>query len=186
MRRAGAIAAGILALLSWDCTKRQAATRIVFVDSTPPPAPTASAEAAGALVLAEPQLPERDEEVSPPAPEPAEKPHTRPRVRLTPADPATEAEPEPALTGGVPTLEPRENAAGQAPQRQQVVQLQDHIRARMARQDRPSLAAAERRMLGDARTFLAQSERALSTSDFQRALTLARKASILLSVLEQQ
>jgi RNA polymerase-interacting CarD/CdnL/TRCF family regulator len=64
--------------------------------------------------------------------------------------------------------------------------LQDQIRARIARQEKSNLPPQERRMLGDARTFLSQSEGALAASDFQRARTLTRKASMLLAVIEQQ
>ena len=186
MKRGWLIAGCIFAIWPVSCAQRQTAARIVFVSSNPPPASASSAEAAEALIVAEPQQPVSDEEPGPPAPEPAEKPRSRPRVRLAPPDPATESEPEPAPAVEVPALEPREGPAEQAAQRQQVAQLQDQIRHRIARQDKPSLSAEERRMLGDARTFLSQSERALAASDFQRARTLARKASMLLAVIEQQ
>ena len=187
MKRGSLLAVCFIALWSAGCARRQAAARIVFVASNPPPASAPSAEAAGALIVAEPQQPAPEEEPGPPAPEPAEeRPRTRPRVRLAPPDPAAEPEPEPSPAVEVPALEPREGPAEQAAQRQQVAQLQDQIRTRMGRQEKSNLSAEERRMLGDAHTFLSQSERALAASDFQRARTLARKASMLLAVVEQQ
>jgi hypothetical protein len=175
----------VLVLALAGCSKRTAPARIVYVPSVAPPAPTASAAATEALVVAEPQSPEIEPEPAPPIEEPAEKPRPRPRVRLAPPDAALEPEPEPTPAVEVPTLEPREGAAAQRAQRRHVLQFQAQIRSRLTRQEKLGLAADERRMLTDARTFLAQSERALATNDFQRALTLAQKASMLLAVLEQ-
>jgi hypothetical protein len=169
-----------------SCARRPAPARIVFAPSAEQPVPASSTAAAGALVVAEPQPPEPDQEPAAPAPESSEKPRTKPRVRLTVPDPSIEADPEPAPVADVPILEPREGAAAQSAQRQQAAQLQDQIRARIARLDKPGLSAEERRMLTDARTFLSQSEHALAANDFQRALTLAHKASMLLAVIEQQ
>jgi hypothetical protein len=50
---------------------------------------------------------------------------------------------------------------------------------------RGKLTGATRRTLEDARTFLAQSEKALSDDDLQRARNLANKAALLVSALEQ-
>jgi len=186
MKRASAVAICVLAFMGVSCARRQPTARIVYVTSAPSPAPSVSPEAAGALVVAEPQLPEPEPEPVPPAPETAEKPRSHPRVRLAPPDPSVEPEPESAPAPEVPTLEPREGPAEQSAQRQQVVQLLDQIRRRATRQEESSLSSDERRMLGDARTFVSQSEGALAASDFQRARTLARKASMLLAVLEQQ
>ena len=184
MKRASAVAVLVLALMGVSCARRQTSARIVFVPSTPSPAPNVSPEAAGALVVAEPQLPEPEPEIFPPEPETAEKPRSHPRVRLAPADPSIEPESAPAPE--VPTLEPREGPAEQTAQRHQVVQILEQIRRRATRQEQSNLSPDERRMLGDARTFVSQSERALAASDFQRARTLARKASMLLAVVEQQ
>lgn len=186
MKPATALAVCVLALMGVSCSRRQTTARIVYVPSAPSSAPDVSPEAAGTLVVAEPQLAEPEPEPVPPAPETAEKPRSHPRVRLAPPDPGTETEPEPAPPAEVPALEPREGPAEQTAQRQQVVQLLDQIRRRATRQEQSSLSSDERRMLGDARTFVSQSERALAASDFQRARTLARKASMLLAVLEQQ
>ncbi len=189
MKRVWLIAVCLATFAAAGCSKRQAAARIVFAQTQPaPPAAIASPESTGALVVAEPQPPEPEEETRPPEPEPAERPKPRPR----PAGPGNAAEPvadpavEPAPAAEVPALEPLEGPAQQAAQRQETARLLDQVRARIARQERSSLSASDRRMVADARTFLSQSERALSTSDFQRALTLARKASMLLAVVEQQ
>jgi hypothetical protein len=186
MKRASAVAICVLAFMGMSCARRQTTARIVYVPSAPSLAPSVSPEAVGALVVAEPQLPEPEPEPVPPAPETAEKPRSHPRVRLAPPDPSTEPEPESPPAPEVPALEPREGPAEQSAQRQQVVQLLDQIRRRATRQEQSNLSSDERRMLGDARTFVSQSERALGASDFQRARTLARKASMLLAVLEQQ
>ncbi len=179
------IAVCFAAFFTAGCTKRQAAARIVFAQTQPaPPAAVPSPESAGALVLAEPQAPEPVEETPPPEPETAEKPRPRPRPALPETPAETEVEPAPAAE--VPALEPLEGPAAQTAQRQETARLLDQVRARIARQERSSLSSSDRRMVADARTFLSQSERALSTSDFQRALTLARKASMLLAVVEQQ
>jgi hypothetical protein len=188
MKCMSAVAVCVLAFMGMSCARRHTTARIVFVPSVLSPAPNVSAAAAGALVVAEPQLPEPEPEQVPPSPETEEKPRSHPRVRLAPPDPSTELEPEPesAPAPGVPTLEPREGPAAQTAQRHQVVQLLDQIRRRVTRQEQSNLSSDERRMLGDARTFVSQSEGALAASDFQRARTLARKASMLLAVLEQQ
>lgn len=175
----------LAAVIAAGCSKRQATARIVFAQTQPPPAAVvASPESAGALVVAEPQPPEPEEETPSPEPETAEKPRPRPR----PALPETPSEPEvePAPAAEVPALEPLEGPAAQAAQRQETTRLLEQVRGRIARQERSNLSPSERRMVADARTFLSQSQRALSTSDFQRALTLARKASMLLAVVEQQ
>lgn len=189
MNRTSLFVVGLLLFLPVGCANRQRANRIVFVAATPPLASPASPEAAGVLTLAEPQLQETEEGPEPPPPEPEEKPRTRPRARLAPADSATEpqveVEPEPAPSAEVPLLEPL-GGPGEQAQQQQVQQLQDQVRGRITRQENARLSADDHRMLDDARTFLSQSERALATRDFPRARTLARKASMLLAVIEQQ
>ena len=83
-------------------------------------------------------------------------------------------------------IEPRENPGRQAVQRQQITSLQDQVRNRIGRLEKINLAGEDRHTLEDARTFLGNSERALAGSDFERALNLVRKASMLIAVLEQQ
>jgi len=175
----------ILVVLSSGCHKGPQSNRIVFVAAPPPAISTASPEATGVLTLAEPPIQEPEDALQPPPPTPAESPRPRPRVRLAQPEPSTEPEPEPVPSVEVPVLEPA-GGPGEERERRQIVQLQDLVRGRIARQENTKLSADDRRMLDDARTFLSQSQRALGTNDFQRAMTLARKASILLSVLEQQ
>jgi hypothetical protein len=82
-------------------------------------------------------------------------------------------------------LEPRESSVEQAALRRQIQGLQDDVRQRIAKLSRAGLAGADRKTLDDARTFFAQSTRALNEADLRRALTLARKASLLVSALER-
>jgi hypothetical protein len=85
----------------------------------------------------------------------------------------------------VPSLEPRESSVQEAALRRQIQGLQDDVRQRIAKLSRARLSGADRKTLDDARTFFAQSTRALNEADLQRALTLARKASLLVSALER-
>jgi hypothetical protein len=84
----------------------------------------------------------------------------------------------------VPSLEPRESSAQEAALRRQIQALQEDVRQRIAKLSRAGLSGADRKTLDDARTFFAQSARALNDADLQRALNLARKASLLVSALE--
>jgi len=86
----------------------------------------------------------------------------------------------------VPALEPRGSPGQQTALRQQILDLQEHLRQRTARFDRLKLTSEARKTLDDARTFLAQSERAFLDGDLQRAHNLANKASLLVSALERQ
>jgi hypothetical protein len=82
-------------------------------------------------------------------------------------------------------LEPRESSAEEAAQRRQIQALQEDVRQRIATLSRAGLSGADRKTLDDAQTFFAQSTRALNEGDLQRALTLARKASLLVLALER-
>jgi outer membrane biosynthesis protein TonB len=140
------------------------------------------------MVIEEPAPPEEPPAPSPQPttnPEPAQR---RRRVlrREAPAA-ATEETPaatEPPPTPQVPSLEPRESSAQEAALRRQIQALQDDVRQRIAKLSRAGLSGADRKTLEDARTFFAQSTRALNDADLQRALNLARKASLLVSALE--
>jgi outer membrane biosynthesis protein TonB len=140
------------------------------------------------MVIEEPAAPEE-----PPAPLPQPtsppEPARRPRRRLRTEPPTAAAEntpetTEPPPTPQVPSLEPRESSAQEAALRRQIQGLQDDVRQRIAKLSRAGLSGADRKTLDDARTFFAQSTRALSDADLQRALNLARKASLLVSALE--
>jgi len=69
--------------------------------------------------------------------------------------------------------------------RGEIQRLQEDVRQRLARLKPANLSNANRKTLEDARTFFAQSGRALEQGDLQRALNLARKASLLISALER-
>ena len=67
----------------------------------------------------------------------------------------------------------------------QIQGLQGDVRQRIAKLSRAGLSGADRKTLDDARTFFAQSTWALNEAHLQRALTLARKASLLVLALER-
>ena len=177
-----------LAMLVWGCPKRQTTTHIIYTPA--PPAPTAQtvSESTEAIVIEEPALPETAEPAAPeepvtPKPAPRRRTPTRPQ---TPAPSESAPEPEEPPPADVPTLEPREAPGQQAALRQQIQRSQERLRQRIAQLDRQISSAADRRMVDDARSFLAQSERALSDGDLQRALNLTRKTSLLVAALEQE
>lgn len=173
------------------CPKRQAPTRIVYVPSPPPEVTQASAAGAPIMVIEEPAPPEAPA----PSPNPSTNTSTNPNASArhrhvlrteAPAE-ATETTPEatePAPTPPVPSLEPRESYAQEAALRRQIQGLQDDVRQRMAKLTQEGLTGADRKTLDDAQTFFTQSTRALNEGDLQRALTLARKASLLVLALE--
>jgi hypothetical protein len=82
-------------------------------------------------------------------------------------------------------LEPRESSVEEAAQRRQIQGLQLDVRQRIAKLVQAGLSGVDRKTLDDARTFFAQSTQALKEGDLQRALTLARKASLLVLALER-
>lgn len=84
----------------------------------------------------------------------------------------------------VPALEPRASAAQESALRLQIQRLQEDVRQRLGRLNEARLSANEHKTLEDARTFLAQSTRALESGDLQRGFNLARKASLLVTSLE--
>jgi Leucine-rich repeat (LRR) protein len=85
----------------------------------------------------------------------------------------------------VPALEPRETSAQESALRRQIQALQEDVRGRLSRINEVKLTPDDRRTLEDARTFFVQSNHALEEGDLQRALNLARKASLLVAALEQ-
>jgi hypothetical protein len=114
--------------------------------------------------------------------------HQRGRHVLRTEAPAAATETTPETTEPPPTplpsLEPRESSAQEAALRSQIQGLQDDVRQRMAKLSQAGLTGADRKTLDDAQTFFTQSTRALNEGDLQRALTLARKASLLVLALE--
>jgi outer membrane biosynthesis protein TonB len=138
-------------------------------------------------VLIEEPAPPEAPQVSP-QPTPAPKPPRRRRVLRTEPPPSnvevTPQPTEPPPTPEVPALEPRESSAQETALRQQIQELRENVGRQISRLDKTQLSSADRKILEDARTFFAQSGRALEEGDLQRALTLARKASLLISALE--
>ena len=172
-----------LALFIGGCPKRQAPVRIVYVPAPPPAATQAPAAGAPALVIEEPPPPEPPP--APPPPTPAPKP-VRQRRRARTEPPAAAPSNAPDTTGPpAPSLEPQENSVEEAALRRQIQGLQDDVRQRIAKLSRARLSGADRKTLDDARAFFAQSTQALKEADLQRALNLARKASLLVTALER-
>lgn len=160
--------------------------RVVYAPAPPVASAAKPAEESGSLVVEEP-LPPEPAEV---APTESSSPRTAPRRRRprteTPAASETTTEAVEPLPVEVPTLEPRGSPEQQTALRQQILDLQERLRQRSARFDRLRLSSQARKTLDDARTFLAQSERALLDGDLGRAHNLANKASLLVSALEQE
>jgi hypothetical protein len=175
----------VLALWIGGCPKRQGPSRVVYV---PAPAPQAAAAPPvtqpQVLVIEEPAPPPEPEEAPPPQTPEEPKPEHRRRRPVHPDTPTVPVEtPEPPPEA-VPTLEPRESTAQEAALRQQIQRMQDDVRQRLARLNEARLSPSERKTLEDARTFFTQSTHALESGDLQRALNLARKASLLVAALE--
>ena len=172
-----------LALFIGGCPKRQAPVRIVYVPAPTPAATQAAAAGAPAMVIEEPPPPEPPP--TPPPPTPAPKPVRRRRVLRT-EPPAAAPSNAPDTAGPpAPSLEPQENSVEQAALRRQIQGLQDDVRQRISKLSRARLSGADRKTLDDARAFFAQSAQALKEADLQRALNLARKASLLVTALER-
>jgi len=174
------------------CPKRQAPTSIVYVPSPPPEVTQASTAGAPTMAIEEPAPPEPsvpDHGTAKGNADSQSAGHQRVRhvLRTGPPAQATETTPEtsePQPTPPVPSLEPRESSAEEAALRRQIQGLQDDVRQRMAKLTLEGLTGADRKTLDDAQTFFTQSTRALNEGDLQRALTLARKASLLVLALE--
>jgi len=185
---AGPLLACALLLFIGGCPKRQAPPRIVYV---PPPAPAVTqstpAGEATTMVIEEPAPPEPAVTTSPlKTSTPTVTPDKHRRLRREPAAVTPENSPEEVEQPApqVPSLEPHESSAEEASLRSQIQGLQDDVRERIAKLSHAGLSGADRKTLDDARTFFAQSLRALNEADLQRALMLARKASLLVLALE--
>lgn len=171
----------------WGCPKRQTAPRLVYVPAPAPAAEKTSPTATGTLVIQEPAP---EEPPPPPIIEEEVPPETKPAPRKRRPAPtaASEAETQgetaaPAATE-VPALEPRESAAQQSEQRQQIIGTLAGIRGRIAQLKRGNLGELERKTLEDAQMFVEQSQRALDSNDLVRAMNLARKASLLVNAMQ--
>jgi len=181
-----------LALLIGGCPKRQASPRIVYVPSPPPAAMQApSPENPPVMVIEEPPPPEPVVITPKPGTQTPTDTDTAPkrtarstgnkRAPAPESTPETDEEPSPPL----PSLAPRESLSDQATQRREIQGLQDDVQRRIAKLRTADLSAVVRKTLEDAKAFLDQSTHALDEADLQRALMLARKASLLVSALEK-
>lgn len=185
--RAGPLLCYSLALFIGGCPKRQTSPRIVYIPTPPPAAKQAPAQSAPTMVIEEPAPPEPAPAPPPEISTPKETQHplrhvhrTEPPAAAPENPPETVEQPAPQ----VPSLEPRESSVKEASLRRQIQGLQDDVRQRIAKLSRAGLSGVDRKTLDDARTFFAQSTQALNEADLQRALTLARKASLLVLALE--
>jgi len=190
LRRGFLLLLSVLVLLMGGCAKRQGPARIVYVSTPAPPAVATTPKTSPEVMVIEepapPQEPEENNSSQPTEPKPEEQKKHPARVDAPaePAEvpaPAETPEPPPAE---VPVLAPRESSAQEAALRQQIQQLHEDVRQRMARLNKARLSSAGRKTLEDASTFFVQSTRALASGDLQRALNLAKKASLLVSALE--
>jgi hypothetical protein len=142
---------------------------VMVIEEPPPPEP---------VVLT--PLPETlaPKEAAPQPRRPQRRGQTAPAPESTPE---TDEESSPQ----VPSLAPRESSSEQATQRREIQGLQDDVQKRIAKLGAADLSAGDRKTLEDAKAFIAQSTQALIEADLQRALMLARKASLLVSALEK-
>ena len=180
-------------LLIGGCPKRQAPPRVVYTPAPPAAAP-AKTEARDTMVIAEPAAPEEPVQgpnagQETPSPDRGGGPARRRRPvtsEQTPADDTDQLEtPEPPKDVALPALEPRESPQKEVALRTQIQALQEDVRGRLARIIEGRLSGDDRKTFDDARSFFAQSTRALEESDLQRALNLAQKASQLVTALEK-
>lgn len=194
MLRRGSISS-LCALLLWigGCPNRQATrSTLVYVPAKAPSAAPATAAPAEqqVLVIEEPAPPPEPEpaKVSPPqnVEPPVQHKARRPAHAETPTDPdeASPQETPETPPAELPALEPRESTAEETELHHQFDKLEQDIQQRLARLNAAQLSESNRKTLDDARTFFAQATHAMDTGDLQRALNLARKASLLLAALE--
>lgn len=173
------------ALLLGGCPKRQTAPRVVYVPAPPSSSTSTPGEASNGIVIEEPPPPEAP---SPPQETEASPPKPAPRRRViheeSPASepPIETVEPPPAE---VPALEPHESPTQEAEFRRQVMEFQGKVLERIHRLQARRQQGADLRTLQAATIFMGQSARALEAGDLQRAMNLARKASLLLDAVEQ-
>ncbi len=181
-----------LLLVFGGCPKRQTTSRIVYVPSPPAAQPSGTSEPGDTIVISEPAppqepvmaQPQEEEEAPPPKPER----RRRRAVRAEPAGTSTEPTETPDATEPAaidvsppPPLETRDGPEI----RSEVLTLQADIQKRVEEMSRRELSREDQKTFEDAKQFLEQSGRALEQGDLQRALMLAKKASLLISALQR-
>ena len=177
-------------LLIGGCPKRHTTSRLVYV---PPPAPAATqpATTTQTMVIEEPAPPEPQAKPSATAPtqESAGQRTRPPRRRTTRADAPAETEQPPAeqppADVPAPALEPLGTLEQQANLRREIAAAQEETQKRIAQLEGANLAIDDRKTLGDARAFLAQSMRALENGQLGPARLLAHKAALVVQAVEQ-
>ncbi|HEV2492661.1 MAG TPA: hypothetical protein VG204_06265 [Terriglobia bacterium] len=181
-------------LLETGCPRRQTASRLVYISVPPSASAPNVAPATGSIVIEEPQPPEEEAKTTEPMDvEPETTPKRVVRHRRTGAirpDTPAEAEDTPAAPqapppAGVPALEPQQPPEKQAQLRREIAASREDTERRLAQLDHMTLGAGDRKTLDDARSFLAQSARALEEGELVRSINLARKAALLVSAVEQ-
>jgi hypothetical protein len=176
-------------LMLGGCPKRQTTSRIVYVPSPPAAQPSEASASSGNIVISEPAPPQEpvvaqppeEEEAPPPKPERRRRRPVRTEPAETTAPEGSESPEQPAADITPPPLETRDDPAI----RGEVQTLQADIQRRVEEMGRQELSKQEQKTFEDARQFLEQSQRALDQGDSQRALMLARKASLLISALRR-
>ena len=197
LRRVSLIPICVLLLLVDGCQKRLGPqSLLVYVPApAPPPAAAPAAVKPQVLVLEEPPPPpepEPEEEETPPPQNPEPTTHHKPKHAAHP-EASTETDETPAVENPettetppaeVPALEPRQSSAQENELRRQYLDLEQDIRTRLAKLSGAHLSGNDLKTLEDARTFFAQSKRAMMSGDLPRAMNLAHKAGLLLAALE--
>src|SRR5438128_6352295 len=176
------------ALLIGGCPRRHTTSRLVYVPA--PAATPQSATTTESIVIEEPAPPEPQSKPSATAPtqESAAQRARPPRRRTTRADAPGETEQAPAEPPAdvpAPALEPLGTLEQQANLRRQIAAAQEGTQKRIAQLEGANLAIDDRKTLGGARAFLAQSTRALENGELERAHLLAHKAALLVQAVEQ-
>ncbi len=178
-----------LALLIGGCPKRQTGVQIVYIPLPPQEAPAPGAQSSGTLVVEETAPPPASTEAAPEL-VPAHPPARHPRRTTRTAPDTPEASPEPAAPeppAETPTLEPRETPQQESQLRRELLARTQQVQQLIARaRNAGQFSDNDRRIIEAAQSFLGQSSKALEDGDLPRALTLARKAHLLVSALEQQ
>lgn len=186
-REAISCALGMLLMLG-GCPKRQTTSRIIYVPSPPAAQRSEAPASSGSIVISEPAPPEepvaaapQEEEPPPPKPERRRRRPVRTEPTETPPPEVSESPEQPAADITPPPLETRDDPAI----RGEVQTLQADIQRRIEETSHRDLSKEDQKTFEDARQFLEQSQRALDQGDLQRALMLARKASLLISALRR-
>jgi outer membrane biosynthesis protein TonB len=121
---------------------------------------------------------------TPPPEKPKSKPRRNPKKVVVPAEPA-DATPEAAKPAPDPSINaPMTNAQAEH-ERQQTTSLLGSAEGNLSNLHR-SLSSDEQQMVSQIRNYIAQSRKAMSDGDLERAYNLANKANLLSSELVKE